>query len=42
MISVLRTILTILTAIVVTIVLGTSVIVAGLLGVEDKPGSIYD
>jgi 1-acyl-sn-glycerol-3-phosphate acyltransferase len=42
MISVFRTILTILTAIVVTIFLGTAVIVAGLLGVEDKPGGIFD
>ena len=42
MISVFRTVLTILTAIVVTIVLGTTVIVAGLLGVEDKPGGIFD
>ena len=42
MISVFRTILTILTAIVVTIFLGGAVIVAGLFGVEDKPGGIFD
>ncbi|HUQ98966.1 MAG TPA: lysophospholipid acyltransferase family protein [Gemmatimonadaceae bacterium] len=42
MISVFRTFLILLTAILVTIFLGTAVIVAGLLGVEDKPGGIFD
>lgn len=42
MISVFRTILTLLTAIVVTAVLGTTVIVAALLGVKDKPGGLFD
>ena len=42
MISVLRTILTILTAIVVTFFLGTIVILAALVGVKDKPGGVYD
>jgi 1-acyl-sn-glycerol-3-phosphate acyltransferase len=42
MISFLRTILTIVTAFVVTSVLGLTVIVAGLLGVKAKPGGIYD
>ena len=42
MISVFRTILTLLTAIVVTTVLGTTVIVAALLGVKDKPGGLFD
>jgi 1-acyl-sn-glycerol-3-phosphate acyltransferase len=42
MISFLRTILTIITAFIVTTVLGLITIVAGLLGVEDKPGGIYD
>jgi 1-acyl-sn-glycerol-3-phosphate acyltransferase len=41
-ISVLRTILTILTAIVVTLVLGTFVILAALVGVKDKPGGIFE
>jgi 1-acyl-sn-glycerol-3-phosphate acyltransferase len=42
MISFLRTIFTILTAVVVTTVLGLTTIIAGLLGVEDKPDGIYD
>jgi 1-acyl-sn-glycerol-3-phosphate acyltransferase len=42
MISFLRTIFTIITAVVVTTVLGLTTIVAGLLGVEDKPDGIYD
>ena len=42
MISVLRTILTLFTTVVVTTILGTTVIIAGLLGVEDKPGGVYD
>jgi 1-acyl-sn-glycerol-3-phosphate acyltransferase len=41
-ISVIRTILTILTAIVVTLVLGTWVIVAALVGVKDSPGGLFD
>ena len=42
MISFLRTIFAIITAVVVTTVLGLTTIVAGLLGIEDKPGGIYD
>jgi 1-acyl-sn-glycerol-3-phosphate acyltransferase len=42
MISFLRTVLTILTAIVVTTFLGTAVIIAGLFGAEDKPGGLFD
>ncbi len=42
MISFLRTIFTIITAVVVTAVLGLATIVAGLLRVKDKPGGIYD
>jgi 1-acyl-sn-glycerol-3-phosphate acyltransferase len=42
MISFLRTIFAIVTAFVVTTVLGLTTIVAGLLGVEDKPNGIYD
>jgi 1-acyl-sn-glycerol-3-phosphate acyltransferase len=42
MISFLRTIFTIITAFVVTAVLGLTTIIAGLLGVEDKPDGIYD
>ncbi|HEY8851422.1 MAG TPA: lysophospholipid acyltransferase family protein [Gemmatimonadaceae bacterium] len=42
MISILRTIFAIVTAFVVTTVLGLMAIVAGLLGVEDKPDGIYD
>ena len=42
MISFLRTIFTIITAFVVTTVLGLVTIIAGLVGVEDKPGGIYD
>jgi 1-acyl-sn-glycerol-3-phosphate acyltransferase len=42
MISFLRTILTIITAFVVTTVLGLMTIIAGLIGVEDKPDGIYD
>jgi 1-acyl-sn-glycerol-3-phosphate acyltransferase len=42
MISFLRTILTIITAFLVTTVLGLITIIAGLIGVEDKPGGVYD
>jgi 1-acyl-sn-glycerol-3-phosphate acyltransferase len=42
MISFLRTIFTIITAVIVTTVLGFTTIIAGLLGVEDKPDGIYD
>jgi 1-acyl-sn-glycerol-3-phosphate acyltransferase len=42
MISFLRTILTAVTVVIVTMVLGLTVIIAALLGVEDKPGGIYD
>ena len=42
MISFLRTILTIITAFLVTSFLGTAVIIAGLFGVDDKPGGIFD
>lgn len=42
MISFLRTILLFLTAAAVTVFLGFAVIIAGLLGVKDKPGGIYD
>jgi 1-acyl-sn-glycerol-3-phosphate acyltransferase len=41
-ISVFRTILTILTAIVATFFLGSVVILAALFGVKDKPGGVYD
>jgi 1-acyl-sn-glycerol-3-phosphate acyltransferase len=42
MISFLRTIFAIVTAFVVTTVLGLMTIIAGLFGVEDKPDGIYD
>jgi 1-acyl-sn-glycerol-3-phosphate acyltransferase len=42
MISFLRTIFAIVTAFAVTTVLGLMTIIAGLLGVEDKPDGIYD
>jgi 1-acyl-sn-glycerol-3-phosphate acyltransferase len=42
MISFLRTIFAIITAFVVTTVLGLMTIIAGLLGVQDKPDGIYD
>jgi 1-acyl-sn-glycerol-3-phosphate acyltransferase len=42
MISVLRTILTLVTAFVVTLLLGSVVIIASLLGVRDKPGGLFD
>jgi 1-acyl-sn-glycerol-3-phosphate acyltransferase len=42
MISFLRTILLYATAAVVTFFLGSTVIIAGLLGVKDKPDGIYD
>jgi len=42
MIPILRTILLAATAVVATFVLGMTVIVAGWLGVEDKPDGIYD
>ena len=38
----LRTILLYSTAAAATVVLGLMVIIGGLLGVKDKPGSIYD
>ncbi|MFN2635709.1 MAG: lysophospholipid acyltransferase family protein [Gemmatimonadaceae bacterium] len=42
MISFFRTILTIVTAVVATTVLGLTVIIAALLGIEDKPGGVYE
>jgi hypothetical protein len=42
MISFLRTVLTILTAFIVTTLLGTAVIIGGLLGLEDNPGGLFD
>jgi 1-acyl-sn-glycerol-3-phosphate acyltransferase len=42
MMSLFRTVLIMLTAAVVTTVLGAIVVTAGLLGVRDKPGGIYD
>ncbi|MDP9201182.1 MAG: 1-acyl-sn-glycerol-3-phosphate acyltransferase [Gemmatimonadota bacterium] len=42
MISFFRTILILITAVIATVVLGLMVIVSALLGVEDKPGGIYD
>jgi 1-acyl-sn-glycerol-3-phosphate acyltransferase len=42
MISFLRTVLLLVTAIFATFFLGLTVIIAALLGVKDKPGSIYD
>ncbi|MEO8909240.1 MAG: lysophospholipid acyltransferase family protein [Gemmatimonadaceae bacterium] len=42
MISFFRTVLTFITVGIATTVIGVSVIVAGLLGVEDKPGGIFD
>ena len=42
MISFLRTILTAIAVVLVTTVLGLTVIIAALLGVKDKPGGIYD
>jgi 1-acyl-sn-glycerol-3-phosphate acyltransferase len=42
MISFIRTLLLLITAILATLFLGLTVIVAALLGVKDKPGSIYD
>jgi 1-acyl-sn-glycerol-3-phosphate acyltransferase len=42
MITFIRTILLYATAVVATITLGLMVIIAGLFGVEDKPGGIYD
>ena len=42
MTSFIRTIFLYTTAAIATIVLGSSVIIAALLGVEDKPGGIYD
>ena len=42
MISFLRTILTAMTVVIVTTVLGLTVIIAALLGTEDQPGGIYD
>jgi 1-acyl-sn-glycerol-3-phosphate acyltransferase len=42
MISFLRTIFAVITAFIVTTVLGLTTIIAGVLGVEDKPNGIYD
>jgi 1-acyl-sn-glycerol-3-phosphate acyltransferase len=42
MISFLRTIFAIITAVAVTTVLGLATIIAGLLGVDDKPDGMYD
>jgi 1-acyl-sn-glycerol-3-phosphate acyltransferase len=42
MISVLRTIFTVITAFLVTLFLGSAVIIASLLGVKDKPGGLFD
>jgi 1-acyl-sn-glycerol-3-phosphate acyltransferase len=42
MISLFRTVLTFITVGIATTIIGLSVIVAGLLGVEDKPGGIFD
>ena len=42
MISFLRTILLYVTAFFATLILGTAVIVAALLGVKDKPGGLFD
>ena len=42
MISFLRTIFTAITVVIVTTVLGLTVIIAALFGIEDKPGGIYD
>ena len=42
MISLFRTVLILLTSAVATLVLGAILVTAGLLGVRDKPGGIYD
>ncbi|HCU11312.1 MAG TPA: hypothetical protein DGB72_04205, partial [Gemmatimonadetes bacterium] len=42
MMSFIRTILLYSTAAAATVVLGLAVIIAALLGIEDKPGGIYD
>ncbi len=42
MMSFIRTILLYTTAFIATVVLGLAVIIAALLGIEDKPGGIYD
>jgi 1-acyl-sn-glycerol-3-phosphate acyltransferase len=42
MISFLRTVLTLITVGIVTLLLGTAVIIAALCGVQDKPGGIFD
>jgi len=42
MISFIRTVMTLITVAIVTTVLGAIVISAGLLGVRDRPGGIYD
>ena len=42
MISFLRTIFTAITVVIVTTVLGLTVIIAALFGIEDKPGGIYE
>lgn len=42
MISLIRTVMILVTSAIVTAVLGAIVIAAGLLGIEDKPGGIYD
>lgn len=42
MISFLRTVLTLITIVIVTLFLGTTVIIAALCGVKDEPGGIFD
>jgi 1-acyl-sn-glycerol-3-phosphate acyltransferase len=42
MISFLRTILTIVTAFIVTLFLGGAVVIAGLFGLKDDPGGLFD
>ena len=42
MISFFRTILTVITAVIATFILGMIVIVAAMFGVEDKPNGVYD
>jgi 1-acyl-sn-glycerol-3-phosphate acyltransferase len=42
MISFIRTVLTVITAVIATFILGMTVIVAAMFGVEDKPDGFYD
>lgn len=42
MMSFIRTVLLYVTAVIATVVLGLTVIIAAMLGVEDKPGGVYD